>query len=214
MGQIILKRINMTLEPESIENAIAEVEHLKTDIKEALDAVCRYFLERGVTVARINLMHYGAMRTGALYRSIKHGAFDSNTGIGYITAGEGLIAGNTMGDSYSLMSYAVFIEFGFGGNYKIIDEDGSARSNTEIGRRGLSHVLTKKVGYKTNINKQKISTNHGKSTRPGWVYFNERENHFYFSTGQPPKPFMYNTLCDLAEEASKDGGRILAQYIP
>jgi len=208
MGQIIIKRINMTLDPKSIENAINEVNHLQTDIKYALDAVCGYFLERGVAIARVNLMHYGAMRSGDLYKSIRHGAFDSNTGVGYITAGEGLEAGNGIG------SYAVLIEFGFGGNYKVIDEDGSARSNTEIGRRGLSHVLTKQVGYKTNINKRKISANHGKSLQPGWIYFNRRENHFYFSTGQPPKPFMYNTLCDLAEEAAKDGGRILAQYIP
>ena len=112
MGQIILKRINMTLDPNSIANAIAEVEHLKTDISEALDAVCGYFLERGVTIAKVNLMHYGAMRTGELYKSIKHGAFDRGTGIGYITAGEGLEAGNGIG------SYAVLIEFGFGGNIR------------------------------------------------------------------------------------------------
>ena len=204
MGEIILKHIEMTLDPESIQTAIDEVNMLQTTVKDALDGLCEYLLERGQTVARINLMHFGAMRTGALYNSIKYGAFDRSKGVGVLTAGEGLYDGATASssDAYSLGGYAVYVEFGFG-------VDGKASK----------HPLAKKQKYRYNINKNTISARDWSQPGqvykdvPGWNYFNEKDNHFYFSTGQPPKPFMYNTLLDLIDIAEREGGSIIAQYI-
>ena len=199
----------MTLDPESIQNAIDEVRLLQTGIKDALDSLCEYLLERGQTIARVNLMHFGAMHTGGLYNSIKYGAFDRAKGVGVLTAGEGLYAGGISGGeaglyaSYPLMSYAVFVEFGYG-----------------VDGKNARHPLAKKQRYKYNVNKNTITVRDRSQPGqvykqvPGWNYFNERDNRFYFTTGQPPKPFMYNTLLDLIDVAEREGGQILAQYIP
>lgn len=205
MGSIILKNIEMTLDPESIQNAIDQVKMLQTELKDALDGLCQYLLERGQNVARVNLLHFGAMHTGALYNSIRYGAFDKSKGVGILTAGEGLLAGGiaTEGSPYMPSSYAVYVEYGFG-----------------VEGKSSKHPLAKKQGYKYNVNKRTISArDHSQPGQvykdiPGWNYFSDRDNHFYFSKGQPPKPFMYNTLLDLIDIAEREGGQIIAQYIP
>lgn len=205
MGEFILKTIEFTLDEASIQRAIDEIHELQVGLKDALDGLCEYLLEHGQTVARINLMRFGAMRTGALYNSIRYGAFDRSKGVGVLTAGEGLLAGGIAlnGSPYSLGSYAVYVEYGFG-----------------VEGKSSKHPNAKQQRYKYNINKNTIQVRDRSqpgevyTNVPGWTYFNERENKFFFSRGQPAKPFMYNTLLDLIDIAEREGGRIIAQYIP
>ena len=110
MGRFILKHIDMTLDPESIDKAIKAVNDFETDLHNAMTKLCEYLLETGVEIAKINLAahHGGSDRSGALRDSIKHGVFDVSKGIGVITAGEGLTTQPPYG------SYAVFVEYGTG----------------------------------------------------------------------------------------------------
>lgn len=195
MSVVILKTIQMTLEPKSIEHAIKEVELLNTKLKTALDKLCERLLEEGVKIAKIRLLRYG-VKQGPLYNSIKHIAFDVQKGVGYITAGEGLLAGGISGgaggekSSYPLMSYAIFVEYGTGTFRKKAEE------------------------AKANPFGPKLKLPTSKKEDPGWVYFDEEKNKFYFTRGQPPKPFMLNTFIELQSIARNQGPALLAEYLP
>ena len=194
MSVILLKNISMTLDPASIQKAIDEVNSMSGRLKEALDKVCEWLLAEGVKVAKIRLLRYGVPQ-GPLYNSIKQVAFDPQKGVGYITAGEGLLAGGISGGAegktskWPLMSYAVFIEFGTG-TYKKRAEEKNANP----------------FGPKLKLPP--------KAEEKGWVYFNEKDNKFYFTRGQPPKPFMTNTFVELMMTAREKGGTMLLEYLP
>ena len=47
----------------------------------------------------------------------------------------------------------------------------------------------------------------------GWRYYNERWGHWVFTYGMGSRPFMYNTMRSLEEEAEATGGRIVATYL-
>lgn len=195
MSVIILKTISMTLEPKSIEHAIKEVNALNDKLKTALDKVCERLLEEGVKIAKIRLLGYGVSQ-GPLYNSIKQIAFDVQKGVGYITAGEGLLAGGISGGAsgetskYPLMSYAIFVEYGTGTFRKKAEEK------------------------KANPFGPKLNLPVKKQEEPGWVYFNEEKNKFYFTRGQPPKPFMLNTFLELQSIAKTQGPMLIAEYLP
>ena len=81
--------------------------------------------------------------------------------------------------------YALFVEYGTG----IV---GSVQSHPEPN------------GY------QYDSKGHGVN---GWVYKGS-DGQFHWTAGMAARPFMYNTLRDLQEEAEAIGGKVIAEYIP
>ena len=118
MGSFVLKDIQMTLDPDSIQRAIEEVSLLNSKFKDAMDALVEYLLREGVTIAKLMVTSYGLKKSGDLRRSIHVEKADGQQGIGYIVAGT---PGDTQygGDGrFGNISYAVFVEFGFGpGNF-------------------------------------------------------------------------------------------------
>lgn len=47
----------------------------------------------------------------------------------------------------------------------------------------------------------------------GWRYYNERWGHWVFTYGMGSRPFMYQTMRTIEQEAEATGGRIVAQYM-
>lgn len=174
MGTIVLKRINMTLDPKSVENALLQVELFEEHFYEAVRDLCEYLLNTGVEIAKFNLAAYGSDRSGALRDSIHRGAFDMSSGRGVIMAGEGI-------------PYALYVEFG-------------------TGLMGSSNPPPDavKAGWEYDVN------DHGTE---GWVYYDDYFGRFVWTTGQMGKPFMYDTINELASVAEREGGSIIAAYI-
>lgn len=220
MAEFVLKDITMTLDPDSIQRAIEEVSKLNTQIKDAMDALVDYLLNQGIMIAKLQVTTYGLKHSGALRRSIHIEKADGEIGRGYIVAGT---PGDTRYDgdgSYGNISYAVFVEFGFGtGNYYY---KSGARMRNSYARKNPNLVASSsgrtsrhpsgKYTYRPAKMYGLMKTKTGTEFR-GWVYKNRDDGKFYISQGQPPKPFMYNTLLELTDKAEKEGPRIVAQYI-
>lgn len=228
MGEIIFKEIKMTLDPESIQHAIDDVRNLNTDLQMALDALCESLLKDGVMIARLNLRSYFTKGDGAnkgnLLRSIRYEMANGKSGEGYLMAG---YPNDHMSDNplYSNVSYAVFFEFGFGtsNHYR---QDGSRINSSKaynvLKSQGLvarsegrtSDHPSKKGKYRPSKDYKMIENNNGGQFR-GWVYKDRWTGKFYtVRGGQPPKPFMYNTLLDLMDKAQRNGANIIAEYLP
>ena len=77
--------------------------------------------------------------------------------------------------------YAVYVEFGTG----IVGENNPHPEPIE--------------GWQYDINQ------HGEK---GWWYFNERDQKWHWTKGMKSRPFMYNTLLLLREEAEKGGFKV------
>ena len=121
---IKLKTIRMTLDEDSIDQAIAQIEDFEKRLKPAMQCLIDYLAERGVEVARASLLLIGgndkpldygknpieneAYDTGALYESIR---YETGEGKATVIAGEGLH--NAMGNPDS-ESYAYYVEYGNG----------------------------------------------------------------------------------------------------
>jgi len=221
MGEFVLKNITMTLDPESIDAAIHEVNMLQWQIRDAMDSLVDYLLNKGVMIAKIKVTGYVKTQTGALRRSIHVEKADGTVGHGYIVAGTPGDLGYDGGDgAYGNISYAVFVEYGFGtGNYYF--KNGKrmtnlyAKKHKELVARSSGRTARHPSGtYKYRPAKMygMMSKSDGTEFR-GWVYKNRRDGKFYTSQGQPPKPFMWDTLQELAAEAEKDGCRIITEYI-
>ena len=76
-----------------------------------------------------------------------------------------------VGIIYAGSFYAVYVEFGTG----------------IIGQQS-PHPLSGELGYVYDVN------SHGEN---GWVYFNDRDGQYHWTTGMPSRPFMYNTVKQL-----------------
>ena len=179
----VLKNIDMTLDDDSIEKAIREVNSFREQLQDALDGLCERLLDEGVEVARMQIMAMPAVDTGALMASIGHGAFDRTSGTGIIYAG-----------AY----YAMFVEFGTG----IV---GKANPHPMAGQTD-SAVL----GANGSVYDRYDTNKHGAK---GWLYRKVGETKRSWTQGMPARPFMYNTGITLADYARQHGGEIIAQYI-
>lgn len=104
---IVLKNINMTLDPDSIEAAIKEVELIEGKLKPAMQCLLDYLGEKGVEIARAELIFFDdpAYMTGALSESMKYEHEGDEV---QVIAGSGLTDGN------GAQSYAVYVEYGTG----------------------------------------------------------------------------------------------------
>ena len=189
MGEYILKSIDLTLDERSIEKAIEEVMNQvnTTQMNPALSDEKESVEEnkKDVEVAKAELIFFPdpPYMSGALQDSIQYRV---ENGQAFVTAGEGL--------DTKYGSYAMFVEFGTG----IIGKENP-------------HPLKDKVGYEYDAN------HHG---HRGWWYpapwgTNQADDGamLAWTEGMPARPFMYNTLQDLAVEAEATGGRVIAEYI-
>lgn len=203
MSEIVLKNIQMTLDPASIEKAIREVELLRGSLKPALDAFCDWLASYGEEVAVANIVQLGAVSTGALMNSVKSGREGD---VWFVSAGDENTEIETR-DGYSITNYALFVEYGTG-MIKASEIHPSYRLNK----------MAEEYNRKRNYNINKHTPRNGKFEVNGWVFKtgeagNKDSGHFYTTQGQPARPFMYNTLLDLRREAELVGGKMVAQYI-
>ena len=183
MGRFILKSIRMTLDPESIQNAIDEINLFESQLKPAMQCLIEHLAEKGVEVAKASLMWIGGSNTGGgetgeepvenpayasgdLFESIR---CDIGDGEARVIAGEGLH--NAMGDPDS-PSYAMYVEYGNG--------------------------YTKPNGW-------------WYPAPYGWRLY--KGQMYAWTNGMAPRPFMGNTYQDLIQEAETNGGKVIAEYI-
>lgn len=163
---IVLKTIDMTLDPASVRRAIKEVEDFKDHLQQAMISLIEYLTERGVKVAKAQLLSFNpsAVYTRTLYESIQKDAYDPSTKSGTVYA-----------EDYDPdHPYAIYVEYG------------------------------------TGI----YAANGGKRHGEPWTYFNENDGRWHTTYGMPARPFMYNTLRIIQNEAETNGARVIAEYIP
>lgn len=181
-----LKTISMTLDQRSINAAIREIQKFQTDLKDALGKLCNKLLDEGVDMAKIEVAALGAFDSGALEASIGRGAFDPASGTGIVYAG-----------AY----YAFFVEYGTG---VVGAENPHPGLQAGIGDPPLV------MGSNGNIYTGYDSQGHGDA---GWVYRNDR-GEWHWTKGYRSRPFMYNTLMYLRDYAEREGGNIIATFLP
>lgn len=186
MGQFVLMNIEMTLDPHSIQHAIDTVDDLKGKLSDALAEYARLLTEEiGVKTAQMFIAQFPAVDTGELHNSI-YGLYDISAHTGTITAG-----------AY----YAAFVEYGTG----IV---------------GAKNPHPEPQGWAYDVN------NHGDG---GWLYpaKNGPESNAWspdgrkaagvalrWTRGMPARPFMYNTLRELENVVEREGGSVIARYVP
>lgn len=185
MGTFVLKNIDMTLNPSSIQRAINEVRRLKKDLADALSQLARILTSQGVEIAQ---MHIARMThwSGNLEQSMT-GYYDPESHCGYISTD---------------VEYAILVEYGTG----II---GEASPHPGIGAEDWKNPSGTTVGGKTYS--QYDQEGHGEA---GWKYYLAEAGTYVWTQGEPSKPFMYFTLRELQEEAEARGGVYIGQYIP
>ena len=94
----VLKTIECSLTPSSINKAIREINRFKKQIQAWTDDLVRKLVEDGITVAKMNVMHMNAVFTGQLEESIQ-GVFFPEEKMGVI---------------FTDVPYALFVEYGTG----------------------------------------------------------------------------------------------------
>lgn len=96
---IVLKNIEMTLDPDSIEKAIQAVNDLKDNLERATTRLIEHLTEQGVDFARIEIIMFDKppYDSGELYDSISAGMQNAH---------EGVVVTGVM--------YAAFVEYGTG----------------------------------------------------------------------------------------------------
>ena len=98
MSRFILKNIDITLTPESLQKAIDEVEKFQKDLSHALAELASRLMEQGVEVAKMEIAQMHAVYTGDMYDNT-YGFYNWNTHTGVIIVD---------------VPYAVYVEYGTG----------------------------------------------------------------------------------------------------
>lgn len=93
-----MRKIKLTLNPKSIDNAIRELEQYKRELKQRVNELVEALTDYGVEIAKVQIREFDAVYTGELESSIV-GYFSPTWGVGIIKAGA---------------PYAVYVEFGTG----------------------------------------------------------------------------------------------------
>lgn len=221
MGEFIIKQIDMTLDPSSIQRAIDQINELK-GLEPAMNKLCEAVLQEGRKVAMMNLIKYG-MSARNLRKSLRVEMNSGKANTGYLEAGYPGDHGSELAE-YANVSYAVFIEYGFGtsSNYlsghRLIKSQRYLNYYKQYG--GIEETTGRTKTHPSGRNGPKDLEEYSTMKLPnkgeffGWVYKSRKDGKFYISRGQEPKPFMYDTLQELADYAERHGGELIAQYIP
>ena len=184
MARILLKHIDMTLDPESISAALKTVKDLHGWLSDALAELARYLTEeRGKEIAQMHVVQFNAVDNGTLHDSIE-GKYDTKAHSGKLSAN---------------VEYAAYVEFGTG----IV---GAEEPHPDAKNQGWdydrNHHGNAGWYYPSENGKWIPKEGKYKGKRMAWT------------KGQPARPFMYSTMLELEEIAKQEGGKIIAQYIP
>lgn len=181
----VLKRIEFTLDPESIEAAAREIEKIADQLRNAMRALVERLMEEGVSHAKIEIATLNAVDTGSLMASIGMGAYDPQTRTGVVYAG-----------GY----HAFYVEFGTG-----VVGAGSPHPGIASGEIGSFSVMGENGNTYTKYGTYKHKND-------GWVYMNDK-GQFRWTKGYEARPFMYNTFKHLEQIAPREGADIIASYV-
>lgn len=166
------RKIRMTLDTRSIDAAIAEVKGRKRYTETRIAKICNVLCDRAVEICKANLLAEGAYKEGDLYRSIKADAICEN----------GRFRIFLKADS----RHAAYVEFGSG----IV---GRQNKHPQVGEKRAERY--KKGGWYTQADGKDMEAEYG------WEpIFGKDGSVYYFTLGQPAKPFMYNTMVQLRKE--------------
>ena len=226
MGEVFRKDLIIDLDdPKTIQAAIDAVNTLKEAIPEAINRMVKSLCEAGVTIARQNIADLCVSPTGDLAQSVRFEIEDGGTtkqAVGYVVAGYPYDHYSD-NDKYSDVSYAVFVEFGYGtANYydtsgKLVVEQSRIDVRKEYGDKPDSGRWKehKKAPDKYYRSAETYGFLKGADGRYyyGWKYRNMKDGKWYTSHGQNPKPFMYKTLLELTRRAEADTGTKMGFYI-
>lgn len=118
MSHKTIASIEMTLDRQSINNAIRQIRHIQEQITEAMNDLIRRLAEEGVKEAKAQVVAMDAVDTGELEGSI-YGYFDPESRIGYVIAGA---------------PYAFYVEYGTG-------PVGEANPHPEAAQAGWQYAI-------------------------------------------------------------------------
>lgn len=222
MGEIFRKEIKISLDdPASIQRAIDTINKLAEGIPKAMDGFCNYLVKKGVTIAKQQINALCSTPSGDLARSVRFELSDGGKGIAYVVAGYPF---DHYSDNpkYDNVSYAVFVEFGYGtGSY--YDTSGALVTEQKRIDRFIEEGEEPKYGrseeHPSGNGRYRDADTYGVITSGtgekflGWKYYNRKTGQWSVSYGQNPKPFMYNTLLELARMAEQDAGTRLGLYM-
>lgn len=184
MSYKILKTIEMDLTRSSINRAIREIQHLKTELENALSQLVSRLMDEGVEVAKMQVVSMDAFDTGELEGSIHRGDFLPDKGIGYIVAGA---------------PYAVFVEYGTG-------MPGRGSPHPGINDEDWTNPVV--AGDHGKVYNDYNSQHHGWK---GWTYISDKDGKKHWTVGYVSRPFMYNTLRWLEDAAPERASELFAQ---
>lgn len=166
--------IDVNLSAAGINRAIRQIERFRKQLNQWIDDLMRQLTGEGATIAQMNVMHMNAVYTGRLEENIK-GVFFPEERMGYV-----------MADT----PYAIFVEYGTG-----VVGAASPHPDVMSGEADVQPYVYKGKAY-TGYDSQ----GHGDK---GWVYFLATDgiNEFRWTKGMVSRPFMYETLRWLQENA-------------
>ena len=171
MSSRILKHIDIELTKSSLNNAIKEVQFFQKQLVESMNELIRMLSDQGADVARIQVASMDAVDTGELGHSI-YGYYDPETRIGYVIAGA---------------PHAFYVEYGTG----------------PIGEEN-PHPAPETANWQYNIGDTigpaEILNPRHPEYGDGWWYPGD-DGKPHWTSGQPSRPFMFNTLQWLEEAA-------------
>lgn len=189
------------MDPNSVNDAISTITFLERGLMKAVNEFIDSLLNEGVRVAKANLVRLTAHDSegGPLHNSIKRSDFifnpETGIGVGYVTAGDGLPV-----DKYG-NTYAVYVEQGTGSKKE--EAKATKEKVMEVGKAKLKLP----PGSKPKQEEQKTPSKK-------WVYYDEKLGRYITTSGQPPKPFMYDTYLAMWKAAQTKAGQYVIQNIP
>lgn len=222
MAEIFRKDITISLDdPAAIDKAIEVVNNLKDAIPDVMTRLCNYLAKEGKKIAQQKLQELGAIESGDLYNSIRFELSDGGKGIAYVVAGYPFDHYSD-NDKYVDVSYAVFVEFGYGTGSYYDTSDTLVTTQSRIDRRkafgekpryGRSEAHPSGNGRYRDAEEYGIIKSATGDEVLGWKYMDRKTGEWHTSYGQNPKPFMYNTLLALQNMAEQDLGGRLQLYL-
>ena len=199
MGRIVLKRITMTLDEDSIQAAIDQVKLVKSGLANALSKLAKTLTETGIDVAKMNIASMGAVSSSGLFNSID-GYYNPKTHRGVI---------------YSSAPYAILVEYGTGivgensPHPGITDSDWMDPESTSIGGHTYSDYDQNEhgdAGWWYPSPEGWYTPKTGLTNEEGWP--------LAWTRGMPSRPFMYDTFRELEALAEESGMTIIAEFFP
>ena len=186
MSSVVVKRIKLELNTESIDAAIASLNTFQEELSAKKMELIEALAKDGAEIAKQKIGEEGAVYTGDLQNSIRY-EVNAKDRKGSVLAGEGL-------------GYAPYVEYGTGvvgagsPHPGIVSGESQPPVMTHTTAQGETHVYG---GYD--------SQGHGGH---GWNYYG-RDEHYHWTAGYKSRPFMYNTLRELEKIAPDKAGEIL-----